>query len=60
MIKRDKSFKLPKSVKTQMAFILDSNKKNLYKNAMIDAAVKGSILVKTKKQQKENASNDEA
>ena len=57
MIKRDKSFKLPKSVKTQMAFILDSSKKNLYKNAMIDAAVKGSVLVKSKKQ-KENDTNE--
>jgi len=50
MLKRDKNFRLPKSVKTQMAFILDSNKRNGYKNAMIDALIKGSILVKSKKQ----------
>jgi hypothetical protein len=50
MLKRDKNFRLPKSVKTQMAFILDSNKRNGYKNAMIDALIKGSILLKSKKQ----------
>ena len=50
MLKRDKNFKLPKSVKTQMAFILDSNKRHGYKNAMIEAIIAGSVQVKSKKQ----------
>ena len=50
MLKRDKNFRLPKSVKTQMAFILDSNKRHGYKNAMIEAIIAGSVQVKSKKQ----------
>ena len=50
MIKRDKNFRLPKTVKTQMAFILDREKRNGFKNAMIEAIIKGSVLVKSKKQ----------
>lgn len=50
MLKRDKNFRLPKSVKTQMAFILDSNKRNGFKNAMIEAIIAGSVQVKSKKQ----------
>ena len=50
MLKRDKNFRLPKSVKTQMAFILDSNKRHGYKNAMIQAMIAGSVQVKSKKQ----------
>ena len=50
MIKRDKNFRLPKTVKTQMAFILDREKRNGFKNAMIEAIVKGSVLAKSKKQ----------
>jgi hypothetical protein len=57
MIKRDKNFKLPKSIKTQMAFISDATKRNEYKNLMIDAIIKGSILVKSKKQKE--SSTDE-
>jgi hypothetical protein len=57
MIKRDKSFKLPKAVKTQMAFISNTKRRNDYKNLMIDAIIKGSILVKNKKQKE--SSTDE-
>jgi hypothetical protein len=57
MLKRDKNFRLPKSVKTQMAFIVDSNKRHGYKNAMIQAIIAGSAQVKSKKQ-KETANEE--
>ena len=58
MIKRDKNFKLPKQVKTQLAFILDAEQRAGYKNAMIDAIIKGSVPVKSKKQQKETTTDE--
>ena len=57
MLKRDKNFRLPKSVKTQIAFILDSNKRHGYKNAMIEDMIAGSVQVKSKKQ-KESANEE--
>jgi len=52
MIKRDKNFKLPKYIKTQMAF-MPKDKASEYRNLMIEAIIKSSIPVKSKKQQKE-------
>ena len=49
MTKRDKNFKLPLSVKRRMATIIDANKKNLYKNLMIEAEIASFIVVKDKK-----------
>lgn len=49
MIKRDKNFKLPKQVKTQLAFIRDPEQRSGYRNAMIDAIIQGSIIIKDKK-----------
>jgi len=52
MLKRDKNFKLPKYIKTQMAF-MPKDKASEYRNLMIEAIIKSSIPVKSKKQQKE-------
>ncbi len=49
MIKRDKNFKLPKSVKRCMATFTDTQKKNSYKRLMIEATIASSIVVKDKK-----------
>jgi hypothetical protein len=53
MLKRDKSFKLPKSVKRVMATMTDQNKMHQYKNLMITASILGSVLVKNKKDKNE-------
>ena len=53
MLKRDKSFKLTKSVKRTMATITDQNKMHQYKNLMITASILGSVLVKNKKDKNE-------
>jgi hypothetical protein len=58
MLKRDKNFKLPKSIKTQIAFIRDPEQRVNYKNAMIQAIIAGSVLVKSKKQKE--TSTDES
>jgi len=58
MIKRDKNFKLPKYIKTQMAF-MPKDKASEYRNLMIEAIIKSSIPVKSKKQQKETTTNEE-
>lgn len=49
MIKRDKNFRLPKYVKTQLALMKDRSKVSEYKNLMIEAIVSGSIIIKEKK-----------
>jgi hypothetical protein len=59
MLKRDKNFKLPKYVKTQMAFMRNPQARSDYKNAMIEAIIKSSIPVKSKKQQKETTTDEE-
>ena len=58
MLKRDKNFKLPKQIKTQLAFILDPEQRASYKNAMIQAIIAGSVQVKSKKQKE--TTTDEA
>lgn len=58
MFKRDKNFKLPKQVKTQLAFMRNPQARSDYKNAMIEAIIKGSIPVKSKKQKE--TTTDEA
>jgi len=59
MLKKDKNFKLPKSVKIQLAFIRNPAQRTDYKKAMIEAIIKGSIPVKSKKQQKETTTDAE-
>jgi len=58
MFKRDKNFKLPKYVKTQMAF-MPKDKASEYRNLMIDAIIKSSIPVKTKKQKEQETTSEE-
>ena len=58
MLKRDKNFKLPKQVKTQLAFMRDPQARSDYKNAMIQAIIAGSVQVKSKKQKE--TTTDEA
>jgi hypothetical protein len=58
MIKRDKNFKLPKYIKTQMAF-MPKDKASEYRNLMIEAIIKSSVPVKSKKQQKETTTDEE-
>jgi hypothetical protein len=58
MLKRDKNFKLPKYVKTQMAF-MPKDKASEYRNLMIEAIIKSSVPVKSKKQQKETTTDEE-
>ena len=58
MLKRDKNFKLPKQIKTQLAFIRDPEQRASYKNAMIQAIIAGSVQVKSKKQKE--TTTDEA
>lgn len=53
MLKRDKTFKISKSVKRTMATIVDPNKMHEYKNLMIKATILGSVLVKHKKDKNE-------
>jgi len=53
MIKRDKSFKLPKQVKVQLAF-MTKEKASEYRKLMIDAIIKGSIPVKSSKKKDNN------
>ena len=53
MIKRDKNFKLPKQVKVQLAF-MTKEKASEYRNLMVDAIVKGSVLIKTPKKKDHN------
>jgi hypothetical protein len=53
MIKRDKNFKLPKQIKVQLAF-MPKDKANEYRKLMIDAIIKGSILVKSLKKKDNN------
>jgi hypothetical protein len=58
MLKRDKNFKLPKQIKTQLAFMRDPQARSDYKNAMIQAIIAGSAQVKSKKQKE--TTTDEA
>ena len=53
MIKRDKNFKLPKQIKTQLAFI-PKDKASEYRRLMIEAIIKGSIPVKSSKKKDNN------
>jgi hypothetical protein len=49
MIKRDKNFKLEKTVKRILATIVDPIKRSEYKKCMIDAQLAGSVPFKSKK-----------
>lgn len=51
MLKKDKNYRLPKSVKRMMAGKFCSNP-NEFKKSMIDAHIMGSIVVKSSKKQK--------
>lgn len=51
MLKRDKNYRLPKTVKRMMAGKFCQNS-NAFKNAMIDAHIIGSIVVKSSKKTK--------
>ena len=53
MLKRDKNFKIDKSIKRTMATIIDPNKMHEYKNLMITASILGSVVVKHKKDKNE-------
>lgn len=53
MLKRDKNFRIDKSIKRTMATIIDPNKMHEYKNLMIKSTILGSVLVKHKKDKNE-------
>ena len=53
MLKRDKNFKLPKQIKTQLAF-MTKDKASEYRRLMIEAIIKGSIPVKSSKKKDNN------
>jgi hypothetical protein len=53
MLKRDKNFRITKSVKRTMATMTDQNKMHQYKNLMITASILGSAMVKNKKDKNE-------
>jgi hypothetical protein len=53
MIKRDKNFRLPKQTKRMLAF-MSTEDASIYRRLMIDAIIKGSILVKTSKKKDNN------
>lgn len=55
MTKRDKNFKLSKQVKRQMA-LMPSDKRNLFKNMMIDAQLAASAPFKSEKKNRKEAS----
>ena len=55
MVKRDKNFKLSKEVKRQMA-LMPSEKRNLYKNMMIDAQLAASAPFKSEKRNRKETS----
>jgi len=52
MLKRDKNFKLDKQSKRLLA-TMTGEKRSQFKNAMINAAILGSVLVKQKKDKNE-------
>jgi hypothetical protein len=52
MLKRDKNFRLDKQSKRLLA-TMSGEKRSQFKNAMINAAILGSVLVKTKKDKNE-------
>ena len=51
MLKRDKNYRLPKTVKRMMAGKLCKNP-NQFKKSMIEGEIIGSIMVKTSKKSK--------
>lgn len=53
MIKRDKNYRLPKTVKRMMAGKLCKNP-NQFKNSMIEGQIIGSIFVKQSKKKSDN------
>lgn len=54
MAKRDKNFRLSKTVKRMMAFITDDKERNHFKNMMIDAELSAATLPpKSSKNKKE-------
>jgi hypothetical protein len=49
MVRRDKNFRLSKESKRQLASYIDPQKRSSFKNAMIEAEVMASVIVKTEK-----------
>ena len=56
MIKRDKNFRLPKEIKTKLAF-MPKDKANNYRKLMIEAIIKGSIPIKSTKKNDKSDKN---
>jgi hypothetical protein len=55
-MKRDKNFKISKQTKRYMATIVDTVKRNEFKNAMIDAQLASAIPFKSDKKKNKDAS----
>jgi hypothetical protein len=49
MLRRDSSFKISKETKRVMTTILDKERRNEFKNAMIKAQIEGSKVIASKK-----------
>lgn len=56
MIRRDKNFRLSKQIKRLLAG-MSGQKKSDFKNAMIEATILGSVLIKNKKDKNEKEVN---
>ena len=57
-MKLDKNFKMDRTTKSQMS-LMDPNKKNIYKNMMIDAQLSSAIASKMESKNKKSEKTTE-
>ena len=58
MTRRDKNFKLSKESKRQLARYIDSQKRGLFKNSMIEAEIAASVPFKSEKKPNNRPKNE--